>query len=180
MRIARRLALGRLISLTGRLGRVHRADRSCLRRDRIGRLGLRRVVRGRDRDRRRVIALALAGMALAGALGGIGDVAATTLMQSRSGDEVRSRVFAAQDGAAHVAYTVAALAGGLIVGLVSARGAFACAAACAGAAALVAVRLSTETEAVGNPVEKDLGRHDLRGRPDQPREPRDGRHRVHL
>jgi predicted MFS family arabinose efflux permease len=101
-----------------------------------------------------VIALALAGMALAGAVGGIGDVAATTLIQSRSRDEVRSRVFAAQDGAAHVAYTVAALAGGLIVELVSARGAFACAAACAGAAALVAMRLSTETKPVENLVEK--------------------------
>jgi predicted MFS family arabinose efflux permease len=101
-----------------------------------------------------VIALALAGIALAGAVGGIGDVATTTLMQSRSRDEVRSRVFAAQDGAAHVAYSVAALAGGLLVELVGARGAFACAAACAGAAALVAVRLSTETRAVEKPVEK--------------------------
>ena len=58
------------------------------------------------------IAIALGGLAVAGAGGGIGDVATTTLMQSRSRDEVRSRVFAAQDGAAHVAYTVAALAGG--------------------------------------------------------------------
>jgi MFS family permease len=101
-----------------------------------------------------VIALALTGMALAGAGGGIGDVATTTLLQSRSRNEVRSRVFAAQDGAAHVAYSVAALAGGLLVELVSARGAFACAAGCAAAAALVAARLSTGTKAVDNPVEK--------------------------
>lgn len=100
------------------------------------------------------IAIALGGLAVAGAGGGIGDVATTTLMQSRSRDEVRSRVFAAQDGAAHVAYTVAALAGGLLVGLVSVRGAFACAAACAAVAALIALRLSTEHTVVGNAVEK--------------------------
>jgi MFS family permease len=97
-----------------------------------------------------VIAVALGGLALAGAVGGMGDVATTTLMQSRSRDEVRSRVFAAQDGAAHVAYTVAALAGGLIVELVSPRGAFGCAAACAVAGALIAVRLSTVEKAVEN------------------------------
>ena len=98
-----------------------------------------------------VIAVALGGLALAGAVGGMGDVATTTLMQSRSRDEVRSRVFAAQDGAAHLAYTVAALAGGLIVELVSARGAFACAAACAAGGALIAVRLSTVEKTVENP-----------------------------
>ena len=98
-----------------------------------------------------VIAVALGGLALAGAVGGMGDVATTTLMQSRSRDEVRSRVFAAQDGAAHVAYTVAALAGGLIVELASARGAFACAAACAAAGALIAVWLSTVEKAVEKP-----------------------------
>ena len=101
-----------------------------------------------------VIAVALGGLAVAGAGGGVGDVATTTFMQSRSRDEVRSRVFAAQDGAAHVAYSVAALAGGLIVELVSARGAFACAAACAVAAAVIALRLSTEISTVDKPVEK--------------------------
>jgi MFS family permease len=97
-----------------------------------------------------VIAVALGGLAVAGAVGGIGDVATTTLMQSRSRDEVRSRVFAAQDGAAHVAYTVAALAGGLLVELVGARGAFACAAGCAAAGSLIALRLSTVEKAVEN------------------------------
>jgi MFS family permease len=101
-----------------------------------------------------VIAVALGGLAIAGAVGGIGEVATTTLMQSRSRDEVRSRVFAAQDGAAHVAYSVAALAGGLIVQLVSARGAFACAAVCAAVGALTAGRLSTEMSTVEKPVEK--------------------------
>jgi MFS family permease len=101
-----------------------------------------------------VIAVALGGLAIAGAVGGIGEVATTTLMQSRSRDEVRSRVFAAQDGAAHVAYSVAALAGGLIVQLVSARGAFACAAVCAAVGALTAGRLSTEMSTVEKTVEK--------------------------
>ena len=100
------------------------------------------------------ITIALGALAVAGAGGGVSDVATTTLMQSRSRDEVRSRVFAAQDGAAHVAYTVAALAGGLLVELVSVRGAFACAAACAAVAALIALRLSTERQFVGNAVEK--------------------------
>jgi MFS family permease len=99
------------------------------------------------------IVLALAGLAVAGASGGVGDVATTTLLQANAEDSVRSRVFAAQDGAAHVAYTLAALAGGLLVELVSARGAFACAAACAGAAALVALRLSTEISPGEKPVE---------------------------
>jgi MFS family permease len=97
-----------------------------------------------------VIAVALGGLAVAGAVGGVGDVATTTLMQSRSRDEVRSRVFAAQDGAAHVAYTVAALAGGLLVELAGARGAFACAAGCAAAGSLIALRLSTVEKAVEN------------------------------
>jgi MFS family permease len=101
-----------------------------------------------------VLVVALAGLAVAGAGGGLGDVATTTLLQRSADDEVRSRVFAAQDGAAHVAYTVAALAGGLIVELASTRGAFACAAACAGVAALVAMRLSTEVSTVEKPVEK--------------------------
>lgn len=99
------------------------------------------------------IVLALAGLAVAGASGGVGDVATTTLLQANAEDSVRSRVFAAQEGAAHVAYTLAALAGGLLVELASARGAFACAAACAGAAALVALRLSTEISPGERPVE---------------------------
>lgn len=88
-----------------------------------------------------ILAIALAGMAVAGAGGGLGDVAATTLIQTRAGDQVRSRVFAAQDGAAHLAFTAAALAGGLIVELASPRGAFAAAAACAAAAIVIAARM---------------------------------------
>jgi MFS family permease len=100
------------------------------------------------------IAIALGALAVAGAGGGVSDVATTTLMQSRSRDEVRSRVVAAQDGAAHVAYTVAALAGGLLVELVSVRGAFGCATACAAVAAVIALRLSTKHTVVGDAVEK--------------------------
>ena len=85
-----------------------------------------------------VIAGALGGMALAGAGRGLGDVAATTLIQERTADEVRSRVFAAQDGAAHVAFSVSAFSGGLLVELVGARGAFAVAAAFSVAAAVLA------------------------------------------
>lgn len=88
-----------------------------------------------------ILAIALAGMAVAGAGSGLGDVAATTLIQTRAGDQVRSRVFAAQDGAAHLAFTAAALAGGLIVELASPRGAFAAAAACAAAAIVIAARM---------------------------------------
>jgi MFS family permease len=84
-----------------------------------------------------VLALALAGMAVAGAGRGLGDVAEVTLVQARAADEVRSRVFAAQDGAAHVAFSVSAFTGGLLVEATSARGAFAVAALLgAGAAAL--------------------------------------------
>jgi len=86
-----------------------------------------------------VLAIGLGGMALAGAGRGLGDVAATTLIQERTSDAVRSRVFAAQEGAAHVAFSVSALSGGLIVQLASARGAFAVATAFGVAAALVAV-----------------------------------------
>ena len=75
------------------------------------------------------------------------------LLQAHARDEVRSRVFAAQEGAAHVAFTLAALAGGLIVELVSARGAFAAAAGCGVGAVLIALRLSTETSAGEKPVE---------------------------
>jgi MFS family permease len=85
-----------------------------------------------------VLAIGLGGMALAGAGRGLGDVAATTLIQEQTSDAVRSRVFAAQEGAAHVAFSVSALSGGLIVQLASARGAFAVATAFGAAAALVA------------------------------------------
>jgi MFS family permease len=91
-------------------------------------------------------------MAVAGAGGGLGDVAGTTFMQAESDDEVRSRVFAAQDGAAHVAYTLAAFTGGLVVALAGARGAFAAAAVCSGVAMLLALRLSTDAKAVEKPV----------------------------
>jgi MFS family permease len=87
-----------------------------------------------------VLAIGLAGMALAGAGRGLGDVAALTLIQARAADEVRSRVFAAQDGAAHAAFSVSAFAGGLLVQLAGARGAFATAAAFGVGAALLAAR----------------------------------------
>ena len=82
-----------------------------------------------------LLAFALVGMAVAGAGRGLGDVAAVTLIQSRAANEVRSRVFAAQDGAAHVAFSVSAFTGGLLVEATSARGAFAVAAAFGAAAA---------------------------------------------
>ncbi|HEX4680922.1 MAG TPA: MFS transporter [Gaiellaceae bacterium] len=85
-----------------------------------------------------VLAIGLGGMALAGAGRGLGDVAATTLIQEQTHNAVRSRVFAAQDGAAHAAFSVAALSGGLLVQLASARGAFAVAAAFGIAAAVIA------------------------------------------
>ncbi len=87
-----------------------------------------------------VLAVALVGMALAGSGRGLGDVAQVTLIQARAADEVRSRVFAAQDGLSHLAFTVSAFSGGLLVTLASARGAFAVAAACGVAAALLAAR----------------------------------------
>jgi len=79
-------------------------------------------------------------MALAGAGRGLGNVAALTLIQARAADEVRGRVFAAQDGAAHAAFSVSAFAGGLLVQLAGARGAFATAAAFGVGAALLAGR----------------------------------------
>jgi MFS family permease len=85
-----------------------------------------------------VLVVALAGMALAGAGRGLGDVAAVTLVQTRTINEVRSRVFAAQDGAAHVAFSISAFTGGLIVSLGGARSAFATAAAFGVAAAAIA------------------------------------------
>jgi MFS family permease len=90
-----------------------------------------------------VLAIALGGMALAGAGRGLGDVAATTLIQEQTNDAVRSRVFAAQEGAAHAAFSVSALSGGLLVQLVSARGAFAVATVFGiGAAAIAATGCS--------------------------------------
>jgi MFS family permease len=100
-----------------------------------------------------VLAVALAGMALAGVGGGLADVATTTLLQSHAADEVRSRVFAAQDAAAHFAYTVAALAGGVLVSAVGVRGAFAAAASCSVGALLLALRLSTVSVTGENAVE---------------------------
>ena len=88
-----------------------------------------------------VLAVSLAGMALAGAGRGVGDVADVTLVQLKAADHVRSRVFAAQDGAAHLAFSVSALTGGVIVQVASARGAFAVAAAFGAGAALVAARI---------------------------------------
>jgi MFS family permease len=88
-----------------------------------------------------VLVVALAGMAVAGAGRGLGDVATVTLIQARAADAVRSRVFAAQDGASHVAFSVSAFSGGLLVAAFGPRGAFAAAAACCAAAALIALRL---------------------------------------
>ena len=88
-----------------------------------------------------VLVVAFLGMAIAGAGRGLGDVADTTLVQARAEDAVRSRVFAAQDGAAHAAYSAAMLAGGLLVGLAGARAAVLSAAGCGFAAALVATRM---------------------------------------
>jgi MFS family permease len=88
-----------------------------------------------------VLVVALAGMAIAGAGRGLGEVADTTLVQARTEDAVRSRVFAADEAAAHIAYSVAMLAGGIIVGAGGARLGIGAAAGCAGAAALIASRM---------------------------------------
>ena len=92
-----------------------------------------------------VLTIGLGGMALSGMGRGLGDVAATTLLQTRAPDEVRSRVFAAEDGAAHLAFTMSALTGGLIVELLVARGAFAVAAAFGLLAFLLALRIGPDS-----------------------------------
>jgi MFS family permease len=96
-----------------------------------------------------VLAIGFAGMALAGAGRGLGDVAAVTLIQARAADAVRSRVFAAQDGAAHAAFSVSAFTGGLLVQLGGARGAFAAAAAFGVGAAVLAGRTPASPRAAG-------------------------------
>ena len=88
-----------------------------------------------------VLLVALGGMAVAGAGRGLGEVADTTLVQARTDDAVRSRVFAAEEGAAHVAFSAAMLAGGVLVGAGGARLAVATAAGCALLAALIASRM---------------------------------------
>jgi MFS family permease len=88
-----------------------------------------------------ILLVALAGMAIAGAGRGLGDVADTTLVQNRTHDAVRSRVFAAEDASAHIAFSAAMLAGGVLVGVGGARLAVGVAAACGGAAALIASRI---------------------------------------
>jgi hypothetical protein len=88
-----------------------------------------------------ILLVALAGMAIAGAGRGLGDVADTTLVQNRTHDAVRSRVFAAEDASAHIAFSAAMLAGGVLVGAGGARLAVGVAAACGGAAALIASRI---------------------------------------
>jgi predicted MFS family arabinose efflux permease len=90
-----------------------------------------------------VVVVALVGMAVAGAGRGLGEVADTTLVQARTHDAVRSRVFAAEDGAAHVAFSAAMLAGGLLVGAGGARLAVGTAAGCALVAAVIASRMSS-------------------------------------
>jgi MFS family permease len=88
-----------------------------------------------------VLAVALAGMAIAGTGRGLGDVADTTLVQARTDDARRSRVFAAQEGAAHAAYSAAMLVGGLLVSVGGARAGVLTAGGCGLAAALVASRM---------------------------------------
>lgn len=88
-----------------------------------------------------MLVVALAGMAVAGTGRGLGEVADTTLVQARTDDAVRSRVFAAQEGAAHAAFSAAMLAGGVLVGVGGARVAVATAAVCALLAALIASRM---------------------------------------
>ncbi len=88
-----------------------------------------------------LLPLALGGMTLTGAGRGLGDVVTTTLLQASADDQVRSRVFAAQEGSGHVAFALAALSGGVIVELATARGAFAAAAAWGIVAVLIAARL---------------------------------------
>ena len=88
-----------------------------------------------------VLVVALGALAFAGAGRGLGDVAETTLMQLRTEDAVRSRVFAAQDGAAHVAFSAAMVVGGVLVEASGARLAFGTAAASGLLAALIASRL---------------------------------------
>jgi hypothetical protein len=88
-----------------------------------------------------VLPVALAGLALAGGGRGLGDVADTTLVQARTDDAVRSRVFAAQEGAAHAAFSGAMLAGGVLVEAGGARVALGTAAGCALLAALIASRM---------------------------------------
>lgn len=87
-----------------------------------------------------VLAVALAGMALAGGGRGLADVATVGLIQARAPDDVRSRVFAAQDGASHIAFSLSAFTGGLLVSAVGSRGAFVAAAGFALCAALVVSR----------------------------------------
>ena len=88
-----------------------------------------------------VVVAAVIGMAVAGAGRGLADVAATTLVQAQTADAVRSRVFAAEDAAAHVAFTVAAVTGGVLVELGGVRLAVAVAAAGGAAAAVIAARI---------------------------------------
>jgi MFS family permease len=90
------------------------------------------------------LVIALVGMALAGGGRGLGDVAAVTLIQARAPDAVRSRVFAAQEGASYIAFSIAAFTGGVLVSAMGSRFAFAAAAAFATCAALVAVRSRSE------------------------------------
>jgi MFS family permease len=92
-----------------------------------------------------VLVIALVGMALAGSGRGIGDVTSVTLIQARAPDAVRSRVFATQEGAAHIAFSISAFSGGLLVSLAGSRAAFAAAAALAVCAALIAGRADGPT-----------------------------------
>src|SRR3954447_11117976 len=99
-----------------------------------------------------VLIIALAGMGIAGAGRGLGDVAAVTIVQARSIDEVRSRVFAAWDGAEHIAFSVSAFTGGLLVTIAGPRGAFAVASAFGIAAAVIANGARTRATLTEAPV----------------------------
>jgi MFS family permease len=87
------------------------------------------------------LVVALGAFAVAGAGRGLGEVAETTLVQAGTRDAVRSRVFAAQEAAGHVAFSAAMVAGGLLVELGGARFAVEAAALCGLLAAVVARRL---------------------------------------
>src|SRR3954454_20361987 len=99
-----------------------------------------------------VLVIGLLGMGVAGAGRGLGDVAAVTVVQARSINEVRSRVFAAWDGAAHIAFSVSAFTGGLLVTVGGPRGAFAVASAFGIAAAVIANGARTRATLTKAPV----------------------------
>ena len=89
--------------------------------------------------------VALAGLALGGLGRGLAEVTGTTLLQRGADDAVRSRVFAAQEAAAHVAFSGASLAGGVLVAASGPRAAIAVGAGCCAGAAAPATRVRAVT-----------------------------------